>query len=142
MTTDFAAGLYVDAIAIEQEAAQRYADLGQRMADRGNHAVAALFRMLSRRDAAHLAELQRRACAMRLPALDTDHSWRTDGCLTQRGALCTALDAEKAARAFFEQASRVADDPDGRALANEMASEEAHHAALIQRMLERCTLVV
>lgn len=141
MSTDFAAELYADAIAIEQEAAKRYAELGEHMAGCGNHAVAALFRMLSRRDAEHLAELRGRASGMALPALDADHSWRTSGCQSQRDALCAALEAEKAAHAFFAQAARVADDPEGRALASEMALEEAHHEELIQRLLERCTLV-
>lgn len=143
MPSNFVAELCADAIAIEQEAARRYAELGERMADCGNHAVAALFRMLARQEAQHLAELKRRTSGTQLPALEADHSWPgPEAPQTQHAALCLALEAEKRARAFFEQASRVADDADGRALANEMALEEAHHEALIQRALERCTLVV
>jgi rubrerythrin len=143
MRTDFAAELYADAIAIEREAAKRYAELGERMADCGNHAVAALFRMLAWQEGAHLARLLHKTSGMRLPALDADHSWpESEAPETVGRALCLALEAEKSARAFFEQAARVADDPDGRELANEMALEEAHHEALIRRMLERCTLVV
>ena len=57
--------------------------------------------------------------------------------MTQRQALCIALDAEKRARAFFEHACRTATDPAARALAKEMAMEEAEHVALIGRMLQR-----
>jgi rubrerythrin len=57
--------------------------------------------------------------------------------MTQRQALAIALQAEKSARAFFEQAARVAPDAATRALAEEMAAEEAHHAVLIERMLSQ-----
>jgi rubrerythrin len=57
--------------------------------------------------------------------------------MSQRDALKIALHAEKRARAFFEHVVRSADDPALRALAREMAAEEAEHVALIERLLER-----
>ncbi len=144
-----AAELYVHAIAIEREAAERYAELAERMADLDNHAVAALFRFLSRAEARHLAELRRRTEGVLLPELCADYSWLHEGppetvarelvfrLMTQRDALKIALQAEKRACAFFEHEARSATDPAVRALAREMAAEEAGHVALIERMLAR-----
>ena len=42
--SEYTAELYVHAIAIELEAARRYAELAQAMSAQGNHAVAELFR--------------------------------------------------------------------------------------------------
>lgn len=149
MAGEYTAELYVGAIAIEREAAQRYAELAARMDKEGNFAVAALFRMLASQEAKHLEELERRTSGMKLPPLSIDYSWRDGEApetvgrdlvrrgITQRRALELALQAEKRARAFFEQAARVADDADVRALAQEMAAEEAGHELLIQRMLTR-----
>lgn len=149
MSLEYAAELYVHAIAIEREAAERYAEFAQRMADEGNHAVAALFRMLSTFEARHFDELKRRTAGIELPPLTSDYSWRDNRApetaarelvfrlMTQRQALCIALDAEKRARAFFEHACRNATHPAARALAKEMAMEEAEHVVLIERMLQR-----
>lgn len=133
--TGSVAELYVHAIAIEREAARRYAELGAAMAAQGNHSMAALFRCLAAFEARHLEELKRRTDGVKLPALDADYSWLDAGGTTQRDALQTALGAEKRARAFFEHAARIADDPSVRALAREMAAEEAEHAALIERAI-------
>lgn len=149
MALDTVAELYVHAIAIEREAAERYAELAERMADLGNEEVAALFGFLARAEARHLAELRRRTDGVALPALCADYSWLHDGApetvarelvfrlMTQRDALQIALLAEKRARAFFEHAVRIADDPAVRALAREMAAEEAEHIALVQELLAR-----
>ena len=148
MTVEFAAELYGHAIAMEREAADRYAEFAGTMEELSNHTVSALFRLLSGCEARHLEELTRRAATLALPPLDADHSWpRGEGpetpahgqlsrAMTQRQALGIALEAEKGARAFFEQAARVAPDADTRALAEEMAAEEAHHAVLIERLLQ------
>ena len=149
MALETVAELYVHAIAIEREAAERYAELAERMADLGNGEVAALFRFLAQAEARHLGELRRRTEGVALPALCADYSWLHDGppetvarelvfrLMTQRDALEIALMAEKRARAFFEHAVRIADDPAVRALAREMAAEEAEHIALVQALLSR-----
>jgi len=104
--------------------------------------------MFSTLEAKHLGELRRRAAGMDLPPLGADHSWRDGegaetvrldahgGPVTQQKALSLALDAEKRARAFFENASRVCEDAETRALAREMAAEEHEHVQIIERMLE------
>jgi rubrerythrin len=137
MSNEFTAELYVHAIAIEREAAARYAELAEVMASEGNDKVAAFFRMLSAFEATRLDALEGKTAGVELPALSCDHSWYDSEApeTAPRHALGTALDAEKRARAFFEQAGRVADDPEARALAREMAEEEAEHIRLIERML-------
>ena len=144
-----AAELYVHAIAMEREAAERYAEFSRRMADEGNSEVAALFARLAALESEHLATLRRRTSGVALPPLESDYSWIDTGApetlahdlvfrlMTPHQALGVALRAEKRARAFFEQAQRVADDPGLRALAREMAVEEKEHIAMLEALLAR-----
>jgi rubrerythrin len=129
VSSAFEAELYVHAIATEREAARRYAELAERTLGQVQRA-AALFRALAQAEARRLADLTRESAGLELPDLSADHSWRMDG----RDPLQIALRAEKAARAFFEQAARTAPDPAGRALALEMAAQESAHAVLLGRM--------
>lgn len=149
MSIGSAAELYVHAIAIEREAAERYAEFAQRMSRQGNEEVAALFRRLAGFEAEHLAALRQRTAEVELPALSSDYSWLDATApetmpldvlfrrMTPRQALAIALQAEKRARAFFEHVVRSAADPALRALAQEMAAEEAGHIALIDVALAR-----
>jgi rubrerythrin len=127
----FEAELYVHAIATEREAARRYAELAERTV-RHDQRAATFFRALAQAEALRLADLRRESAGLELPELSADHSWRMDA----GDPLEIALRAEKAARAFFEQAARTAPDPAVRALALEMAAEEAAHAEMITRLAE------
>jgi rubrerythrin len=143
------AELYVHAIAMEREAAERYVEFARHMGDEGNDAAAALFSRLAAEEGEHLAALRRRTAGVALPDLETDYSWIDTGApetlahdlvfrlMTPHQALGIALRAEKRAKAFFEQAQRVAPDPGMRALAREMAAEEAEHIAMIDALLAR-----
>ena len=131
------AELYVHAIAMEREAAERYAEFSHRMADEGNTDVAALFARLAAQESEHLATLRRRTAGVELPPLEADYSWSPRRPATPHQALGIALCAEKCARSFFEQAQRVADDPGLRALAREMSAEEGEHIAMIEALLAR-----
>lgn len=126
---DWTAELLVHAIAVEREGARRYAELARRMAARHEARAAALFAELSRQDQEHLARLQSRCAGLALPDLTSDHSWRAQG-----APAADALRAAKDARAFFEQAGRVAQDPLARALADEMAAEEREHIARLESL--------
>lgn len=144
------AELYAHAIAIEREAAERYAELAQRMADLGNAAAAEVFGTLAGLEAEHLAALLRRTEGVALPALSgQEYRWLDAGApetaarelvfrlLTPHQALAVALEAEKRAQAFFEQVMLRAQDPGLRALAREMAAEEQDHIAMVERLLAR-----
>lgn len=145
---EWTAELYSHAIAIEREAARRYAELAQAMAARGNHAVSELFRILAGFEQRHLELLEQKTVGIELPPLTSDYTWRDAEApetvplapyerITQQSALAAALDAEQRARAFFEHAGRLSRDAETRAMANEMAAEEAEHAIMIERLLQR-----
>lgn len=145
-----AAELYAHAIAIEREAAERYAEFAERMEDLGNEAVAAVFGTLSRVEGEHLETLQRRTEGVALPTLEShEYRWLDAAApetgarelifraMTPRNALVIALGAEKRAQSFFEHVLMSAEDPALRGLAREMARDEAEHVAMIEKLLER-----
>jgi cytidylate kinase len=66
MNTAFEAELYAHAIATEREAARRYAELAERMAQQDERA-AALFRWLAQAEARRLADLRRESAGLELP---------------------------------------------------------------------------
>ena len=143
------AELYAHAVAIEQEAAERYGELAERMDDEGREDLARFFAELARMEAEHLDALERRSAGLALPAIAPgEHRWLHERApetapqdvvfrlMTPRQALAIALAAERRAQAFFENVYWSARDPALRALAREMAAEEREHVALIARMFE------
>ena len=140
--------LYAHAIAIEREAAERYSEFAERMADLGNDAVAELFDRLAGFEAEHLETLLRRSDGVTLPipaagaykwldaaAPETGARELVFRLMTPRHALEIALAAEKRAQAFFEHVLTTAEDPALRALAKEMAAEELEHVKLVEQLL-------
>jgi rubrerythrin len=149
-TVRTAAELYGHAIAIEREAAGRYAEFAERMGDLGNDALAELFDRLAGFEAEHLETLLRRTDGVALPPMSTrEYQWLDAAApetaarelifrlMTPRHALEIALAGEKRAQAFFEGVLMSADDPALRALAKEMAAEEQEHVRMVERLLER-----
>lgn len=145
-----AAELYAHAIAIEREAAERYAELALRMADLGNQAVALLFWRLAKFEAEHLETLRNRTDGVALPELSAaEYCWLDAAApetaarelifrlMTPRHALEIALGAEQRAQEFFEHVFATAADPALRALAQEMAMEEREHVRLVEDLLAR-----
>lgn len=141
--------LYAHAIAIEREAAERYAEFAERMDDLGNEATAEVFSRLAGFEAEHLQVLLSRTRELALPQLSGEqYRWLDAGApetaarefvfrlLSPRQALGIALHAEQRAQAFFEQVLTTADDPALRALAREMAADEAEHARVLETLLE------
>jgi len=142
--------LYAHALAIEREAAERYTELAQRMDDLGNEEVAELFRRLAVFEAEHLDTLERRTQGVQVPDIPPGaYAWLDAGApenvarelvfrlLTPRHALGIALEAERRAERFFSEVKATASDPALRALAQEMAMEEAGHIAMVQQALAR-----
>ena len=141
--------LYAHAMALEREAAERYAEFAQHMADEGNGAVAAIFQRLAALEGEHLQALRSRTDATQIPGVDEQgYRWLDEGApnmaahellfrlMTPRQAIAIALDAERRARAFFEQATRSAPDPSLRALAQQMAAEENEHIAMLLDLMQ------
>ena len=150
MSVASVAELYAHAIAIEREAAERYAEFAKHMLDQGNGEVGLLFGWLAAVEGAHLDTLRRRTDGVEIPVLEShEYHWLDAGApetaarelvfrlMTPHQALAIALAAEKRARAFFEHVHRTADDPGLRALAQEMAMEESEHVAMLERLLAR-----
>ncbi|OFZ86319.1 MAG: hypothetical protein A2W21_14615 [Betaproteobacteria bacterium RBG_16_66_20] len=142
--------LLAHAIAIEREAAARYAELGERMGELGNDVVAQLFLRLARLEKEHAQELERRAAGMALPQIAPgEYAWFATGApetaahdlvlnlITPPAALKIALDAEVRAAAFFESARRHAPEPALAELAAEMAAEEGVHIAWVKSAIRR-----
>ena len=142
--------LYAHAIAIEREAAGRYGELAQHMADRGNEAVADVFSALARMETEHLAALRSKTAGLALPQIAADkYQWFDKGApetaahewllrlITPRQALLIALEAEKRAQAFFERVLLTCEDSDLRILAREMAQEENEHISMVSQLVER-----
>lgn len=141
--------LYAHAIALEREAAERYAEFARRMDDLGNAAAAEVFTTLARLEEEHLQTLLERTQGVEIPDyLNEQYAWLDAGApettarelvfrlLTARQALEIALRAERRAQSFFEKVMLTADDPALRALAREMAAEEGEHIGLVERLLE------
>ena len=149
-TIQSAPELYAHAIAIEREAAQRYSEFAERMADLGNDAAASVFAWLASVEGEHLQTLQSRTEGVALPEpVLNEYRWLDSGApetaarelvfrlMTPRQALEIALAAEKRAQAFFEGVMMRAEDPAQRTLAREMAMEEQEHVGIVERLLER-----
>lgn len=141
--------LYAHAIAIEREAVARYSEFAERMSDLGNEAAAEVFATLAQMEGEHLEELAKRTAGAELPRLaEGEYSWLDSAApetaarelvfrlMTPRHALEIALAGEKRAVAFFEHVILTADDPALRALAVELAADEAEHIAMLERLLE------
>jgi rubrerythrin len=126
---EWTAELYSHAIAVEREAALRYAELARRLMEQGSEQAARLFAEFAGTQAAHLAALQCQTAGTALADLTSDHSW-PDGA----DAVARALQAERDAHAFFEQARRVSHDPAALAIAEEMADEESEHIARLESL--------
>jgi rubrerythrin len=145
-----AAELYAHAIAIEREAAERYAEFAERMEDLGNRAAAEVFARLAGFEAQHLEALLARTAGIALPALAPhQYCWLDAGApetaarelvfrlMTPRQALAIALHAEERAQAFFEHVLMTAADPALRALAREMAADEGEHIFMLEKLLRK-----
>jgi rubrerythrin len=142
------AELYAHALAVEREAAARYAELAEFMSDHDNAAVAALFARLAQIEEEHADAIVARARGLEVPALRTfEHTWFDAGppetvahefvfrLMTPHDALKVALEAERRARGYFEQVFANATDPDVKILAAAMIQEEQQHIEWVERAL-------
>src|SRR5689334_7842717 len=122
--------LYAHAIAFEREAAERYAELAERMDDEGREDLARLFGLLADAEIQHLETLEKRTEGIALPPIeDGRYKWLDAQMpervarelvfrlMTPRQAILIALQAERRALAFFDHAAWTTSDPGVRALA-------------------------
>ena len=140
---------YAHALAIEREAAERYAEFETWFHDRGEEVLAGLCRTLAEMEGAHFLHLARACQGLDIPTVaPADYLWIEAESpeaaareafyrvATPRQLLEIALGAECNALAFFEWVVSTTGSEPVRALAREMAAEEMQHVRWVQQALE------
>jgi len=137
-------------LAIEQEAAERYAELADQMQVHNNDEVAELFRKLAAIETKHIATVEAMGEARELPhislwELQWDDSESSETLahdevhylMTPYHALSLALFAERRAVEFFARVAEDAEDEKVRHMASRLRDEEQGHVALMEEWLGR-----
>jgi rubrerythrin len=139
---------YAHALAIEHEAAERYAEFRRYFADRGEDVLAGLCANLAAAEREHFDELMRGCENLNLPAIPAEsHRWLPDApeapahevmchVATACQLLEIALAAEVRAHDFFVGIARTAPTRGVRELASIMAAEEVEHVSWVRQALE------
>jgi hypothetical protein len=115
----------------------------------GNRDAEKIFRKLSKFSQMHLAQARKRAGFHDIPELtpgefewpsfespETAAIWAADPLIAKAEALEIALDAERAAHAFYADMLAKTTDPEVRAVATEFVEEEAEHVEWMLRWIE------
>ena len=132
--------------ALEQELAERYAEMADSMQVHNNPAVAKLFRELADTGESRAGKLIRQVQDMELPQVPPwEYQWLDidalgyEACLQQLHYLMTpyqalqlALRIEQCACTFYRRSSEDAVDPDIQDLARELFVGKQRHLALLQ----------
>jgi len=134
------------ALAMEQEAAERYDELADQMEVHNNAEVAQLFRKMAEVERKHsqrvLGKMPDKTPASRPPIVagemsETIPTGEAHYLMAPYHALELALECEQRAQDFFERAERSTRDARVRAAAREMAGEEREHVRLIREWMRR-----
>ena len=140
---------YAHALAIEREAADRYAEFEAYFTERGEEVIAGLCRNLATAEREHFEELARACWNLTIPAIDAANYRWLDAASPEaparellyrvaspRQLLEIALVAELRARAFFVWVARTAPLHSVKELASVMAAEELEHVARVRQALD------
>jgi len=134
------------AIAMEQEAADRYLELADMMEAHHNDAVSTVFRDMCRYSEMHRDSIRERVGAIELPKLRSwEYRWRTppevggeegfDYLMEPYHALRYARENETRAEQFYRSVAVQAQDAELRRLAKEFADEEKEHVAALDKWI-------
>ena len=134
--------------ALEQEAAARYRALSARMARQGDTSMAAQFAVLAGMEDRHASVIAQRGQALlgHAPALRSagwdlpptyDEEEARGAMLGAYQALAFAVHNEERAFVFYTYVAAEAEDPEVRALAEQLARDELQHAALLRHHRRR-----
>lgn len=135
------------AVLVEEEACERYGEFGDQMELHDTADAARFFRFMQGNEQKHRDQLAARrrslfgdapvavtrAMLFDVEAPDYDEA---RAFMTLRQALQAALRAEEKAHAFFTAALGRIDDPEVRALFEELRHEEVEHQALVRREID------
>jgi len=143
-------GFLAYALAIENEAVERYTTFAGQMEVTNNPEVAELFYEMARLEELHAREIEARAGDEVLPdASAWDFEWPhgdspeavdfsdTHYLMTPYQALTLVLEAEQRAVDFFETVESSTTDEEVRAMAAEFAEEERGHVELVRKWRNR-----
>lgn len=135
---------------LEEEAAERYAEIGDAMEVHNNPDVAELFRTLREYALKHAAEVRVRSEGLRLPHIPPwEFKWHrgvspeaasmSDAhyLMTPYQALRLAHRAEMAAHDFYSSVADATGDEEVRQLAAAFAEEEAGHVSMLEDWIRR-----
>jgi rubrerythrin len=138
------------ALAMENEAVERYTELADAMEQHNNHEVATLFRTMAGHEAKHGRRIMAEMGWLEVPQIKVHaKTWPAEIApetlsfgevhylMQPWHALQLALSAERQAEAFFATLARLAVSEPVRKAAQEMRAEEAHHVSLIQAWIEK-----
>jgi rubrerythrin len=136
------------AVALEQEAADRYLELADMMEAHRNDEVSTVFRDMVRYSEMHRDEIKARAGSIELPRLKSwQYRWSSppevggeegfDYLIESYHALKYARANEVRAMEYYRTVSNDAADAEVRRLAADFANEEAEHVAALDNWLAR-----
>lgn len=134
------------AVALEQEAAERYLELADMMEAHRNDAVAAVFRDMTRFSQMHCDSIKVRIGSVRLPQLKSwEFRWRSppevggeegfDYLIEAYNALKYARENELRAMQYYRSVAGESTDPEVQRLAAEFADEETEHVAALDKWI-------
>lgn len=138
------------ALALEQEAQERYVELAGVMETHNNHDVAALFHKMSELEKLHGVEIQdllTQKGINKLPSIsyrwsspegpETIDPMELHYLMTPYQALGLALHNEQRAQLFFEKIVAASDDAETRELATKLAEEEIEHVGWVKQWMAK-----
>jgi len=135
------------AVALEQEAADRYLELADMMEAHRNDAVSKVFRDMTRFSEMHRDEIKARVGATELPQLRAwEYRWSLppevggeegfDYMMEAYHALQYARENEVRGLDYYRSVAEAATDAEVRRLATDFANEEAEHVAALDKWIE------
>ena len=145
------AEFFAQALAIEEEATERYNLLADQMEVHNNKEIAAIFRKMALIEAEHRNEIARRAGDALVGGRPASFSWTgPDGpeatdfggvhyLMTPHRALTLARFNEERAVKYFEAIAAAATNSEIVTLAAQMAADERNHVAWVDQWLEQFT---
>jgi rubrerythrin len=134
------------AVALEQEAAERYLELADMMEAHRNDAVSAVFRSMTRFSQMHCDSIKVRTGSIKLPQLKSwEYRWRSppevggeegfDYLIEPYNALKYAHANELRAMQYYRSVAEESTDPEVRRLAADFADEESEHVAALDQWI-------
>ena len=134
------------AVALEQEAADRYLELADMMEAHRNDAVSAVFRDMTRFSELHRDEIKARVVSIELPQLKSwEYRWRSppeaggeegfDYLMEPYHALKYARANELRAMEYYRSVEQASADAEVKRLAAAFAEEETEHLAALDKWI-------